>query len=58
MNKVFYREQRTFLVWDQQHIIGYLNEEQVENYTPDTTGREGRRYHHAVYRPDELRRRC
>lgn len=41
MNKVFYREQRTFLVWDHLHIIGYLNEEQVENYTPDTTGNPG-----------------
>lgn len=35
MNKCVYQERRTFLRWDEAHIIGYLNEEQVENYQPD-----------------------
>ena len=37
--KKYYREQRTFLVWDAEHIIGYLNEERVQNYTPDAAPR-------------------
>ena len=35
MNRHVYKEKRTFLKYDDSHIIGYLNEEVVENYVPD-----------------------
>ena len=33
-----YQERRTYQRYDEAHIIGYLNEERVENYTPDNGG--------------------
>lgn len=36
MNKVVYREPRTFLQYDSQHIIGYLGEEVIEDFQPET----------------------
>lgn len=35
MNRQVYPERRTFLMYDAAHIIGYLNEEVLENYTPE-----------------------
>lgn len=36
MNKVVYRERRSYLKYDEQHIIGYLNEEIVKDFQPET----------------------
>ena len=36
MNRQVYRERRTYTKYDEAHIIGYLNEEVLENYTPET----------------------
>lgn len=35
MHKQFYQEARTFLKYDDEHIIGYLNEEVIEHFTPE-----------------------
>ena len=35
MNKVVYREPRTFEKYDSNHIIGYLNETVIEDYQPE-----------------------
>lgn len=35
MNKAYYREQKTMEKWQDGYIIGYLNEEVVENYQPE-----------------------
>ena len=40
MNRTVYQEPRTFLKYDDQHIIGYLNEEVVENYVVPDNGTE------------------
>lgn len=32
MNKMYYTEKKTFLKYDDEHFIVYLNEEVVENY--------------------------
>ena len=32
MNRHVYKNRRTYLRYDEQHIIGYLNEEVLENY--------------------------
>ena len=37
----YYKEQRTYSIYDSSHIIGYLNEEVVENYTPEGAHGEG-----------------
>ncbi len=37
MNKVVYREPRTYEKYDSQHIIGFLDEQIVENYQPETS---------------------
>lgn len=35
MNRKVYRERRTFMIYDDTHIIGYLNEEVIDNYVPE-----------------------
>ncbi|UKK48782.1 hypothetical protein L6475_02075 [Prevotella sp. E9-3] len=41
MNRTVYQERRTYQRYDETHIIGYLNEEELENYIPsDNTGSE------------------
>lgn len=37
MKRTVYQERRTYLRYDEQHIIGYLNEEVLENYVPQNT---------------------
>jgi len=34
MNRQVYQERRTYQRYDESHIIGYLNEEVLENYVP------------------------
>lgn len=34
MNRTVYQERRTYQRYDAAHIIGYLNEEVLENYVP------------------------
>lgn len=34
MNRQIYQERRTYLRYDDTHIIGYLNEEILKNYVP------------------------
>lgn len=34
MNRTVYKEKRTFSKYDANHIIGYLNEEELDNYIP------------------------
>lgn len=34
MNRRVYQERRTYQRYDAAHIIGYLNEERLENYVP------------------------
>ncbi len=34
--KQYYRDRMTFSRWDDTHIIGYLGETVVKDYTPDT----------------------
>lgn len=34
MNRKVYQERRTYQRYDEAHIIGYLNEEELENYIP------------------------
>lgn len=34
MNRKVYQSRRTFLRYDEAHIIGYLNEEELTNYIP------------------------
>ncbi len=41
MNRHVYKEQRTYLKYDEQHIIGYLNEEVLDNYQPAESQTEG-----------------
>lgn len=36
MNRHVYKERRTFLRYDDSQIIGYLNEEVLKDYVPDT----------------------
>ena len=38
MNRKVYQEARTFLVYDAQHIIGYLGEEELKDYVVPGTG--------------------
>ena len=38
MNRKVYQHARTFLVYDEQHIIGYLNEEELENHIVPSEG--------------------
>ncbi len=40
MNRKVYQERRTYLKYDATHIIGYLNEEVLENYSPETKEEE------------------
>lgn len=44
MNRKVYQERRTYQRYDEAHIIGYLNEEELENYIPsgnnDSDGNE------------------
>lgn len=40
MNRKVYQERRTYLRYDEAHIIGYLNEEELENYVPEATTHE------------------
>ncbi len=35
MKKAYYKTPRTFTKYDEGHIIGYLNEREVENYQPE-----------------------
>ncbi len=35
-----YQEKRTYLRYDAEHIIGYLNEEVLEDYQPEVTVQE------------------
>ena len=35
-----YQNQRTYLKYDEQHIIGYLNEEVIDNFTPQQNATE------------------
>jgi len=35
MNRKVYRERRTYLRYDDAHIIGYLNEEVLQDYVPE-----------------------
>lgn len=35
MNTKVYQERRTYLRYDEAHIIGYLNEEVLEDYVPE-----------------------
>lgn len=35
-----YQEKRTYLRYDAEHIIGYLNEEVLTNYQPESMGEE------------------
>lgn len=35
MYRQVYQERRTYLRYDDQHIIGYLNEEVLKDYTPE-----------------------
>lgn len=35
MKKAIYKERRTYLRYDENHIIGYLNEKEIENYQPE-----------------------
>ncbi len=39
-NENIYQERRTFLKWDDEHVLVYLNEEEVENHTLEAN-REG-----------------
>ena len=41
MNRKVYQERRTYLRYDEAHIIGYLNEEELENYVPEAPTQEG-----------------
>lgn len=36
MNKVVYRNRRSYMKYDDQHIIAYLNEEIVKDYQPES----------------------
>ena len=40
MNRNVYQQARTFSVYDEQHIIGYLNEEELENYIVPGSGQD------------------
>ena len=41
MNRTVYQQRRTYQRYDEAHIIGYLNEEVLENYVPqNNTGEE------------------
>lgn len=35
MKKVIYLDRKTFNRYDKKHVIAYLNEEVIENYTPE-----------------------
>ncbi len=35
MNRVVYLERKTFVKYDDQHVLAYLNEEIVPDYVPD-----------------------
>lgn len=35
-----YKERRTYLKYDNEQIIGYLNEEMVENYIPEVSNEQ------------------
>jgi len=37
MNKIVYRERRTYEKYDSAHIIGYLGETVIKGYIPDNT---------------------
>ena len=39
MNTQVYQERRTYLRYDAAHIIGYLNEEVLEDYVPEDSAR-------------------
>jgi hypothetical protein len=38
MNKAVYREPRTYMKYDSQHIIGYLHETVIPDYQPESVG--------------------
>ena len=38
MNRTVYPQRRTYQRYDEAHIIGYLNEEVLENYVPAANG--------------------
>lgn len=40
MNRTVYQQRRTYQRYDEAHIIGYLNEEVLENYVPQNNGGE------------------
>lgn len=40
MNRKVYQERRTYSKYDDAHIIGYLNEEVLEDYVPEDTQEE------------------
>ena len=39
MNRTVYQQRRTYQRYDEAHIIGYLNEEVIENYVPTDSQR-------------------
>lgn len=41
MNRTVYQQRRTYQRYDEAHIIGYLNEEVLENYVPQNNAGEG-----------------
>ena len=47
MNRVVYQERRTYLRYDEQHIIGYLNEEELENYVVPAVQESGDEEEHS-----------
>ena len=40
MNRTVYQQRRTYQRYDEQHIIGYINEEVLENYVPQDNAGE------------------
>ena len=40
MYRQVYQERRTYLRYDDQHVIGYLNEEVINNYQPEFHGED------------------
>ncbi|MCH3994163.1 MAG: hypothetical protein LKE54_03760 [Prevotella sp.] len=49
MNTAYYKKQKTMLRWDDQHIVGYLNEKTVENYKPESDITDGEQETYTAY---------
>lgn len=49
MNKAYYRQKKTMERWQDGYIIGYLNEEVVENYLPAEAEGDGEAKPYTAY---------